>query len=298
MKIAFSNVACSELPRDALLTRAKAWGYDGVELKFLDGRFDLTEAPSLADAEGIRSKLSAAGLTLVALHSSLALCDADPRSLAAKAQKLRSYISLAHRLGGPYVVIAGDVLSPRASRARAVERMIAALREIAVEAAERQVTLVLENIGDLASSRVLWMVHDAVRLPSVQVCLNQVNACVVGERPSLTVPRLGRKLAMVRVSDATFRDDRLIDSYVEVGKGQAEVSRMIELLRGIAFDGWLSVEWPRMWQTSLAPAETALPAAAKFLRSELARAPVVLSAYKGDKNAPRFAGRGAPVGAK
>lgn len=297
MKIAFSNIACSELPLDALLTKAKAWGYDGVELKFLDGRFDLTEAPSLADAEGVKTALAAAGVTLVALHSSLALCDPDARSLAGKMQKLRAYISLAHRLGCANVIVAGDVLSAAASRARATERLIAALRELAVDAAERRVTLVLENVGDLASSRVLWTVHDSIRFPSVQVCLNQVNACVMGERPSLTVPRLGRKLALVRVSDAKFRDDHLIDSYVEIGAGQAEVSRMIELLKGIAFDGWLSVEWPRMWQSALAPADAVLPAAAKFLRAELARAPVVLSAYKGDKNAPKFAtGRGTAVG--
>jgi len=55
----------------------------------------------------------------------------------------------------------------------------------------------------------------------------------------------------------------------------------------------LMFEWPRLWVDSLAAPEQALPAVAKTLRARLADKQVVLTAYKGDKNAPKFRSRGA-----
>jgi hypothetical protein len=66
---------------------------------------------------------------------------------------------------------------------------------------------------------------------------------------------------------------------------------MIELLKGVAYDGWICVEWPRLWQPSLAAPEKVLPAYSKFVTEILDRKAVVLSAYKGDKNAPKFISR-------
>jgi hypothetical protein len=44
-----------------------------------------------------------------------------------------------------------------------------------------------------------------------------------------------------------------------------------------------------MWVESLPAPEIALPAVVKFLRERVDEQQVVLSAYKGDKNAPKLA---------
>lgn len=292
MKLAFSNSACADLEFDALITRAKEWGYAGIELKYLDGRFDLTTAPSLRrDPEVIRTRLSDNGIVLVALNTAIAFCDADRAIVREKISKVRETILLASRIGAQNVIVCGDVLGAGVSRTRAVEQTGAALRELAIDAAEHAVTLLIENIGDFASSRTMWMLHDAIRFPSVRVCWNQIYADTLRERPSLTIPRLGKALGLVHLLDARLSENGLIDSFVELGKGQLEFARMMELLKGVAYDGWLSVEWPRLWHPALGAAEKVLPAAAKLLTSELAKKPIELSAYKGDKNAPKFVGR-------
>lgn len=288
MKLAFSNSACPELEFDTLVEKAREWGYAGVEIKYLDGQFDLTASPTLRrDPEMLKNRLAEHGQTLVALNTSLSFCDYDGKKLAGNIRKVRDTIHLAGRLGAKNVIVCGDVLSG-ISRSKAIEQTSAALRELAVDAAEHAVTLLIENFGDFASSRVMWTLHDAVRFPSVRICWNQIFADTLRERPSLTIPRLGKSIGLMHLTDARFAENGLIDSYAELGKGQLELVRMLELLKGMAYDGWLCVEWPRVWQPALAAADKVLPAAAKLLAGELAKKPVELSAYKGDKNAPKF----------
>lgn len=292
MKIALSNAACTELNFDDLIARAREWGFQGVELRFLDGTFDLSAAPSLKrDPRLLRSRLRDAGVAIAALNMSLSLCEPDRRKLAARLDKVRACIELAATIGAESVIVCGDVLPRGMSRARAVEQTAAALTELAPHAASTGVVLLLENIGDLGTSREMWMTHDAVRMPSLRICWNVLNALLLGEPSTVALPRLGKSLEMVRLTDANFDERGLLESFAELGKGQTNVTRTVEILKGIVFDGWLCVDWPRIWNASLAPAERILPAAVKFLRSELDRKPIELSAYKGDKTLPKFAPR-------
>lgn len=293
MKLAFSNAACPELGLDELIGKAREWGYQGFELRMLDGTLDLSAAPSLKrDPAGLRGRLRDAGLAIAALNSSLSFCVPDPRKLAEHRDRVRGQLELAAALGAESVIVCGDVLPPGMSRARAIEQTAGALRELAEFAAARGVLLMLENIGDLALSRDAWMIHDAVRMPSLRVCWNPLNGLILGEPPGVALPRLGKSLSMVRLLDARFgENDGLMEGFVELGKGGVQIERTLELLKGIAFDGWACVEWPRMWHATLAPAEKVLPAAAKYVGEIAGRKPVELSAYKGDKTLPRFAPR-------
>ena len=56
-------------------------------------------------------------------------------------------------------------------------------------------------------------------------------------------------------------------------------------------------EWPKLWVDSLPAPESVLPEVAKFLRETIDAKQPILSAYKGDKNAPKLASRGLPTNA-
>jgi hypothetical protein len=83
--------------------------------------------------------------------------------------------------------------------------------------------------------------------------------------------------------------------HAQLGEGDVGVGREIDILKGIGYGGYLMYEWPKLWVEGLAGPEAALPKAAEFLKAALAAKQPILSAYKGDKNAPKFAS--APVAA-
>ena len=61
------------------------------------------------------------------------------------------------------------------------------------------------------------------------------------------------------------------------------------MLRGIISCGSLIFEGPKLWIDSLPGPDATLPEVAKFLRACIQEKAAVLSAYKGDKHAPKLA---------
>ena len=110
----------------------------------------------------------------------------------------------------------------------------------------------------------------------------------VSERPTTSIPRLGGKIGLVHVCDADFDESGIMNGYQSLGTGHVEVTRQIELLKGLMFDGYAVFDWPKLWVHSLPAPEQVLPGVADYLRTRIEDRQAVLTAYKGDKNAPRL----------
>jgi len=132
----------------------------------------------------------------------------------------------------------------------------------------------------------MWYLVDAVNSPAVRCCWNPCNARLRGERPTISVPRLGARISLVHVTDARF-DGGAFDGYVPLGQGHVEIPRMVQLLKGIGYRGYLSFDWPRLWNPALSDANKVFGAAAVYLKKLIDEKPLVMTAYKGDKYAPR-----------
>ena len=289
MKVGFSTLACPGWDLEKIITQGSALGYDGVEIRGLRGELNLPLIPEIAGRpDRTRALFEEHKLELLCLGCSATL-DPKPRGdLAKQKASLIEHIELAGALGCPFVrILAGEVQSWDNERAL-VSRVASALIEMVPVASRHGVTILIENGGDLRGSEALWFLVDAVSHPSVRACWSQFQAAAIGERATTSIPRLGQKLAMVHLCDGTF-EGGLLTNYAPLGEGTTELDRQIELLRGIAFDGYLTFEWPKLWVHSLAEPDESLPAAIAFVRSQLALEQKVLTAYKTDKRPAKFA---------
>jgi sugar phosphate isomerase/epimerase len=294
MKIGFSSLVCPGWGLDALITQASSLGFDGVELRGLRGELHLPLAPELAARpDQVRKMLDEKKVQLTCLVGSAILSSRTARKVAEQKALLTETVELAGRLGCPYVRLFAGEVEKRDHQRAALARIAAALSAMAPIAARWGVTLVLENGGDFPGSQELWFLIDAVDHPSVRACWNQSYALTTGERPTVSIPRLGNKIGLVHLCDATYDSQGVLLDYQPLGEGQGEVERQIELLKGLAYDRFVIFEWPKLWVPSLPEPESVLPAAVKRLREWINAKQAVLSAYKGDKNAPKFARRAA-----
>ena len=297
MKIGFSSLVCPEWDLDTILSQASTLGFDGVELRGLRGDLNLPMVPDLArHPDRVRTMCAEQNVELVSLGCSATLTDGKRAAQAASKATITEFVELAARLGCPYVrMFLGDA-SRGDQPQRCLPRIVDGLRSLAPMLTRNGVTLLLENGGDFCGSADLWFVIDAVAHPNVQAAWNQCNALTLRERATNSIPRLGKKIRLVHVCDAVFNDDGVLQDYVSLGSGDAEVARQIEILRGIMFTGYAMFEWPKLWVATIPPAGDVLPAVATFLREQIEAQQSVLTAYKGDKKAPRLTPRSAPAG--
>lgn len=293
MKLAFSSVACPDWDLATMVEKAKEYGYDGIELRGLQGRMHLPVVPEIASNPGEIARLvRAAGVEIVCLATSAAFHMADPKAVAENQASVRETVELAAQLECPFVRVFGSEI-PKARflgyerRDTVLGRIAQALRDLAPFAAEHRVTLVVENGGDFVDSRSMWYLVDAAGSPAVQCCWGPLAARTLGERPTLSIPRLGSRIGLVHLCDAKFDGGGAFERCVLPGQGDVEVRKTVQLLKGINYRGPLVFDWPKLWNAALADPEKALPAAAKTLREYLDEKPVPLTAYKADKFRPR-----------
>lgn len=289
MKIGFSSLVCPGWDLETLVAKACEHGFAGVELRGLRGDLRLTEIPQLAgNPPATRQLFSGSGVELVCLGTSCTLDSADRRALARNRDELLSYIELASNLRCPYVRMFMGERGRGDSRESVLMRVVNELAKIAPTASRHRVTILLENSGDFLGSADVWYVCDALSQPSIRACWNPCTARAVFERPTVSIPRLGHKIGMVHVCDATFDETGFLKKYELPGEGQVGWQRAIELLRGVVFQGYLMFEWPKLWDASLPDPDAALPQVAAFLTGCIDAKQAVLTAYKGDKHAPKF----------
>lgn len=296
MKIGFSSMACPTWGLGEILDAAKAYGYSGVELRGLRGELYLPLAAELtADAEGTRRRFQDAGVELVCLGSSANLALKGPRDLAKAKAEIIEYMELAAKLGCPSVRVMAGEAQRGEDRQAAMVRVGAALASLTSAASRLNVSILVENGGDFSGSADLWFIVDYANHPLVRCCWNQCHAMSLNERKSNSLPRLSSRMGLVHICDGVFDADGVLQSYKLPGEGEIDIARQLDILKGLLYGGYLVFEWPRIWVDTLAGPETALPAAAKFMRGCIDSKQAVLSAYKGDKNAARMTVRPGPA---
>ncbi len=292
MKVGYSSLGCPDWDLEAIVSNAKEMGYDGVELCGLQGQMHLPAVAALAsDPDAVRAMFAEAGVELVCLASDASFHSRKRHEVADEKAKVREYIELAGRLGVPFVCVQSGVsgripLLGFETRNATLGRIAEAMRDLAPVAAEHRVTLVIENQGDFSDSAATWFVLDFVSHPAVKACYNPFNGTTVLDRPGVAVPRLGVRIGLTRVCDGKFENNGRPIDRAPLGEGDVELDRMVQLLRGVAYEGYLMFAWPKRLEPGLAPPEEVFRSAQETLRKLIDAKQDVLTAYKGDKNAP------------
>lgn len=218
-RIAFSNLAAPGWSLARAAEAVREYGYDGLELRLLDG-----EPIDLRTVD--RSRV--AGVRLACLDTSLRL--GDPA--------LADALELAASWGAPAVrVFGGD--PKELDVAQAEELGVKVLVETHDEwSSAGRVAEVLARFDNPWLGAV-WDLHHPFR---------------AGESPREVLDALGGRIGLVHVKDAR-RDGTL----VPLGKGDVRVRESVELLHAAGYDGWWTVEWEKRWHPELDEPEVALP---------------------------------------
>jgi sugar phosphate isomerase/epimerase len=263
-KFAFSTVACPAWNLQTIADRAKEYGYGGVEFRtFLEDATMPGANLFLTDPAKVNSLFAAAGIEIASLASSIAF-HGDRRKDAVAADELRQHLDLAAKLNCKTVKIFDTQVKPGQSRITAGVAMAQWLLPLADEAADRGVSIVIENTLSFRSAKEMWSFMEVVPHPCVGLCWDVFNAAQVGERPAISVPMLNSRIFHAHVKDAKFEPRGAV--YCQLGEGDVQVRNFLTRLMGIGFDGYVVFEWDKVWLPNLAEPEVVLPDAIAKLK--------------------------------
>lgn len=257
MKYAFTSFSCPDLDFAALIAAAERFGYDGLEPRIGSGHAHGIELDTPADRRReIEERAAAAGIALCCLATSCTYI--DPRTAEARVAETREAIALAADIGAPLLRVFAGVIPEGVGREEARERVAAALRVVADEAAARGVTVCVETHDDWSDPREMAEIMRRVDHPAVATVWDVMHPLRTGGATMDEAFAILRPwVRHVHIHDGSARPDRR--EFVPIGRGDLDHRRVLALLAEAGYDGFLSGEWIAGWMPDWAPYETYLP---------------------------------------
>ncbi len=243
MKLSFSTEGWQENTFAGFCDAAETLGFSGIELHDVYGT--LFRAPNSAfhrhSVAKTRHMLYEKGLAVCCID---ALSDLSEAESAAVDEELDWCFTFAGDIGVPYVRIhAGNA----ENREEAVKRVYEAVRRNLPQAEQRGVTLLLETSGLFAKTSDLADVLKDFASDNVAALWHISEAYFDGgESPEEIIRNLGAYIRHVHVNDAV-RTDAGQKEYCLVGEGELPIGDVMQALRSINYDGFLSLVWEPSW---------------------------------------------------
>ena len=242
-------VRTGQLDLYGFLDYAARSGFDGVEL------LDMFWTDEGAEVPEAKRRCQSLGLELPVYSISTNFLQPDENARMAELASLKHGVDLAAQLGAPLLrVFSGDLL-PGYTFERGFNLVVDSLAAGAEYAAERQITLVLENHGKVAGrSEQVRAIIEAVDSTFLRCNLDTGNFLLVGENPVEATAALADFIALVHLKDMDLAPAEQTDHVhagldgerctgVIVGEGLVDFGAIVEILVQQRYDGWLSLEY-------------------------------------------------------
>jgi fatty-acyl-CoA synthase len=257
MQLAFSNLAAPGWSLEHTLAAVREYGYDGLELRLLDG--DPIDPMTIDEAarRDVERTLKASEVPLACFDTSVKLATAFGEGLAAA-------LELAALWGAPLVRVFGGELDDSVSRDEALDRIADELAPLLERADELGVGVALETHDSFSTSASVDELLRRVEHARLGALWDIDHTNRMGESPLEVVRVLGDRIVHVHVDDARRVDDGW--ELVLLGEGDVPWRESMSELRAAGYEGWVSVEWEKRWHPELAEPEVALPQHAALLR--------------------------------
>ena len=269
MKIAFSTLGCPDFSWSDIYSVAKDFGFDGIEIRGIGKDISAVKARPFTDGQIDRTiaTLERLGLEIPCLTSGCCLKFAD--KLEETKAELSEYIRLAGKLGTPYIRVLAD-LEPDPRGEIDDEYMARAIKEVAAEAKDTGVTLLIETNGVYSDTKRLRALLDKVNCREVAALWDIHHPYrFAHETPETTIENLGSYIKYVHVKDSIMekgQDGKKTIKYRMMGFGDMPIPGMLHALREIGYEGYISLEWVKRWAPEIDDCGIVFPQFANYMR--------------------------------
>ncbi len=273
MKYAFSTLACPAWSIEQIVDAATRLGYDGVELRLLDGEV-IDPRTDRAQVERTVALCQSRGVEVCAFDTSCHFNQSGATEQEQQVADLLAWIGLAHDLRVPLLRVFGGANPEGDAPVTDDEvnaRVAAALRRVAPEAERAGVTVVLETHDAFSSARRVADVLKHVGSSHIAALWDSHHPYRMGESPADVVAALDGRIAHVHVKDARRLPSDGAWQLVLLGEGEVPVRGQLAALRRAGYSGYVAVEWEKKWHPEIADPEVALPQHIAWLRNAMAK---------------------------
>ena len=250
MKLAFSTLGCPDWTFEEIFATAKDMGLDGIEVRGIGKEMYAPRIrPFLPQfIEGTKKRLRDANMEVPMLTASACL-GCENGQTEKYIDETKEYIDLAQKLGTPFVRVLCSA-NPEPDTEIDLGFLARVYSELCAYGEGKGVTPLIETNGALASSAVMTKLLSKVTVGNRGVLWDIHHPYrYFGEEPEKTVAALGKEIKYLHVKDSVMKNGRV--QYRMMGYGDVPVMDALSAMKGIGYEGYISLEWVKRWNPDL-----------------------------------------------
>lgn len=263
MKISFSTLACPDFEWTDIYSMAKDFNFDGIEIRGMGTDIFSVKSNPFTEAQLPKTvdKLKKLNMEIPCLSSGACLKFAEKAE--ENFREITEYAKLANKLNTPYIRVLAD-LEPMPEGEVDDDSVIEQLKKLVPVAEEYNVTLLVETNGVYSDTKRLKNVLDKVGSRKVAALWDMHHPYrFKNEAPEETVANLGEYIKYVHTKDSVCKNGKI--EYKLTGEGDMPIKEMLEALKSIGYNGYISLEWVKRWSNELCDAGVVVPHYAGFM---------------------------------
>jgi sugar phosphate isomerase/epimerase len=253
-----------------IVAMAASLGYNGIELRFVQGEDSLWKLPVFQGEElaSIKRSLSDCGLVVSCLDTSCRFHSPDATERKRWLEEGERMSELAAALEAPGLRVFGDTIQPGCDRDSTRGWIAESIGKLAAITSQRGVEIWLESHGDFASSTETMAILRQSGTSHAGVLWDPANCFVEAkETPVEGAAKLGSAIRHAHIKD--LRENNGAWEHVLTGEGNFPLGQQLEALQKIHYDRFVSFEWEKKWHPEIPDAEIALPHFIRWFRQNL-----------------------------
>ena len=265
-KLGFSTIGCPDFTVEQVIDIARANGFIGVEIRFLRGTVDLASLDELSPQRigETRRRFEDAGITIVAIDTSVRMSSLDPAIRDQQRALARANVAIATGLGVRLLRVFGGPIPAEQDREKTIDAIAQGLGEIAEMSREHGVISVLETHDDFSTSESCLDLYARGASDALHILWDTLHTHRHGETAAYTWSRLGPRIEHVHVKDSQVANRKGFD-FALTGEGSVPIRDFIHLLDARRYPGFIHFEWEKGWHPEIASPEIAFPHFARFM---------------------------------
>ena len=272
MNLSFSTLGCPNWDLDTVIQNARAYGFDGVEIRGIKDLLDVTKLPEFAKHfRETRDKFGDADIEIICFSSSIRMAEPDRSKQPEHLDELKRYVELCYNFETPFIRIFGGEIENKPwnqaidEAAKALDSMIKILDDVDCK-------IVIETHDD-------WMAADHFKALMEKMNSEKVGVLwdvnhpfmFIREAPADTWEKVGNWIYHTH-----WKDSKIAPGTVHgfgpclMGEGDLPHEQIYDVLMNGGYQGYFSLEWEKRWHPELPDPEIAFPQYVEYMKQLMA----------------------------
>ena len=238
MKLAFSTRYMQDMSLSGYLGLAKEQKYNAVEIYDISKECFKGDKPSFEKAGAFSTKRKQLNMGVAISQLDFPFDISDAAALEGNVKAAENIIETASDINVPFV---------RANAAGDISAAEEFLKRVQPTAEKENVIILVETDGAFSDSSVLCECLDRFASDNIAACWNMYSTFFTAkEDAEITIKNLGAYVKSVIINDADKDGNPVL-----IGEGELPVGEMVNALRSVNYNGYVTLEWNPLWMPEI-----------------------------------------------